>query len=56
MEEEKRAKNYNPWGFGSDGYLYDFVKRVVPVRRQTKRRMRDYGFGSDGYLYDFVRK
>ena len=42
------------WGFGSDGYLYDFVKK-----RSQDKRARNYdvwGFGSDGYLYDFVRR
>ena len=49
-------QRYDRWGygFGSDGYLYDFVKK-----RSGNKRARSYnpwGFGSDGYLYDFVRK
>ena len=48
-------QRYDKWGygFGSDGYLYDFVKR------SQDKRARNYdvwGFGSDGYLYDFVRR
>ena len=49
-------QRYDKWGygFGSDGYLYDFVKK-----RSQDKRARNYdvwGFGSDGYLYDFVRR
>ena len=49
-------QRYDRWGygFGSDGYLYDFVKK-----RSGNKRARTYnpwGFGSDGYLYDFVKK
>merc|ERR1712106_496834 len=68
-DRNKRARNYNLWrGFGSDGYLYDFVKRssIGARTRRGARDLRSYfrqpkyqywsGHGSDGYLYDFVRK
>eukprot|EP00091_Calanus_sinicus_P014462 TRINITY_DN32011_c0_g1_i1.p1 TRINITY_DN32011_c0_g1~~TRINITY_DN32011_c0_g1_i1.p1 ORF type:complete len:142 (-),score=18.63 TRINITY_DN32011_c0_g1_i1:2-427(-) len=47
-----RDKKYDRWGygFGSDGYLYDFVKK-----RSEDKRARTYnpwGFESDGFLYD----
>merc|ERR1719186_1358989 len=50
---KKRYNNKNMWGFGSDGYLYDFAKRS-----QEKRLPMDdmWGFGSDGYLYDFTKR
>merc|ERR1719397_1347076 len=48
---EKKWDRYG-LGFGSDGYLYDFVKRSS----KRANRKYDYGFGSDGYLYDFVKK
>ena len=38
-------------GFGSDGFLYDFVKRT-PTSKYNKYN----GFGSDGYLYDFTKE
>ena len=38
-------------GFGSDGYLYDFVKRS-PKYSSPKY----FGYGSDGFLYDFVKR
>merc|ERR1712062_613447 len=38
-------------GFGSDGFLYDFVKRT-PTSKYNKYN----GFGSDGYLYDFTKR
>ena len=41
--------NKNIWGFGSDGYLYDFVKKRSPNNDI-------WGFGSDGYLYDFTKR
>jgi len=46
----KRARKWdhsNRWGFGSDGYLYDFVKRFDSSR---------WGGGSDGHLYDFAKR
>jgi len=56
LAQVARDKRYDRWGygFGSDGYLYDFVKK-----RSGNKRARTYnpwGFGSDGYLYDFVKK
>ena len=49
-------QRYDRWGygFGSDGYLYDFVKRSDNNKRA--RTYNPWGFGSDGYLYDFVKK
>ena len=49
------VQRYDRWGygFGSDGYLYDFVKRGDNKRA---RSYNPWGFGSDGYLYDFVKK
>jgi len=46
-------KKWDKWGmgFGSDGYLYDFVKRA-PKYVSPKY----FGMGSDGYLYDFVKR
>jgi len=47
---DKRARKWdhsNRWGFGSDGYLYDFVKRFDSSR---------WGGGSDGHLYDFAKR
>ena len=38
------------YGFGSDGYLYDFVKR------SPKYAPDYYGYGSDGFLYDFAKR
>jgi len=38
-------------GFGSDGFLYDFVKRT-PNQKYNNY----YGFGSDGYLFDFAKE
>merc|ERR1711915_686474 len=53
---EYKEKKYDRWGygFGSDGYLYDFVKKSNLVKRA--RSTNPWGFGSDGYLYDFVGK
>merc|ERR1712222_222326 len=51
---DKRARKWdhsNRWGFGSDGYLYDFVKRFGPSKKFDSSR---WGTGSDGYLQDFV--
>merc|ERR1712012_289589 len=58
--EAVRAAPRKKWdrygmGFGSDGYLYDFVKRAPRMRGPGYRKY-NYGFGSDGYLYDFVKK
>ena len=55
-EEPKRSlKNAMMGSFGSDGYLYDFVKRSGHKKRLGKEDfMAD--FGSDGHLYDFVKK
>ena len=36
------------WGYGSDGYLYDFAKRT-PMDAMSR-------YGSDGYLYDFAKR
>ena len=36
------------WGGGSDGHLYDFVKRGFQPSR--------WGSGSDGHLYDFAKR
>ena len=41
-------------GFGSDGYLYDFVKRAPRTQRFYSPKY--FGMGSDGYLYDFVKR
>ena len=41
-------------GFGSDGYLYDFVKRAP--KTQSFYSPKYFGMGSDGYLYDFVKR
>ena len=42
-------------GFGSDGYLYDFVKRA-PKTQRSYYSPKFFGMGSDGYLYDFVKR
>merc|ERR1711971_1546692 len=47
---DKRTRKWdhsNRWGFGSDGHLYDFVKRFDSSR---------WGGGSDGHLYDFAKR
>merc|ERR1712012_538325 len=54
--EAVRAAPQKKWdrygmGFGSDGYLYDFVKRS-PKYSSPKY----FGYGSDGFLYDFVKR
>jgi len=54
--EEARPVHQKKWdkwgmGFGSDGYLYDFVKRA-PKYSSPKF----FDMGSDGYLYDFVKR
>jgi len=56
LVKDARDKRYDRWGygFGSDGYLYDFVKRSDNNKRA--RTYNPWGFGSDGYLYDFVKK
>merc|ERR1712233_84765 len=66
--KQKRG-NYDIWeAFGSDGYLYDFVKRngkkesmmlphlqsYLEQAKGSKYNIRD-AFGSDGYLYDFTQ-
>merc|ERR1712154_203020 len=42
-----KPKRYDRWGygFGSDGYLYDFVKKRS---QEKKSRYYPWGFGSDG--------
>merc|ERR1719339_370865 len=45
--EEKRFDS-SRWGSGSDGHLYDFVKRGFQPSR--------WGSGSDGHLYDFAKR
>lgn len=46
---QKKWDRYG-YGFGSDGYLYDFVKR------SPKYAPDYYGYGSDGFLYDFAKR
>lgn len=41
-------------GFGSDGYLYDFVKRSVSPRFVEEPRY--YGYGNGGYLSDNAKR
>merc|ERR1712127_1129693 len=45
----KDKKGFDPsrWASGSDGHLYDFVKRFDASR---------WGGGSDGHLYDFAKR
>jgi len=53
--EEKRApRRWDKWGFGSDGYLYDFVKRAQPLPKRFDSSR--WGGGSDGHLYDFAKR
>ena len=41
-------------GFGSDGYLYDFVKRSAMPRFIEEPR--HYGYGNGGYLNDYAKR
>merc|ERR1711953_1294852 len=52
---DKRARKWdhsNRWGFGSDGYLYDFAKRSGGLSKKFDSSRWDSG--SDGYLQDFA--
>ena len=40
-------------GFGSDGFLYDFVKRTPNPKYKN---LFGTNFGSNGYLYDFTKE
>ena len=47
-------QRWDRWGFGSDGYLYDFVKRAQPLPKRFDSSR--WGGGSDGHLYDFAKR
>ena len=64
-----RSPKNNYFGGGSDGYMFDFVKRAPKndyfgggsdgymydfAKRAPKNNY--FGGGSDGYIYDFVKK
>ena len=65
-------QTYDRWGhgFGSDGYLFDFVKRSKARSSADNESLLSgsteylkgapkndvFGYGSDGYLYDFVKR
>ena len=46
--ENNRRFDASRWGGGSDGHLYDFVKRGFQPSR--------WASGSDGHLYDFAKR
>ena len=41
------------WGFGSDGYLYDFAKRSSEIGAKNPNM---WGFGPNGFLNDFDQR
>ena len=71
FEETFYFQKYDRWGhgFGSDGYLFDFVKRSGEKSFEDTENDKDgvktnarspknyyFGSGSDGHMYDFVKR